>query len=267
MENSNIELNYSNDIFEKIKKELKSEIRDNKSILLKANDIDLEVVKKHIEIEKISEIIDSYSLEVRDKKLTDTIAIVYNGNPYVTINLCMQALNSKNRIILVYDDFMLGVNSVLIAIIQKVLKEFNLDNLIIAKEFSKNINFEKIGKQIKKVVVIGKSNFYKRLKIDNKEYFPSNNGVLYCDNDEFEEAKNAMYKYSMETQEELEILSDENIENLIETINNDKYSNIVIVLSKNSMTQDLFEKNILNKEVYINKNPYKDEQIKMYKYF
>ena len=266
MDFSNIELNYSNIIFEKIKNELKSEINDNKSILLKANDIDLGVIKKHINLERITEIIDSYSLEEENKKITNTIAVVYNGNPYVTINLCMQAISSKNKVILFYDDFMLGVNSVLIAIIQKVLKEYKLNDLVLAKELSKNINFEKLASQILKIVVIGKTNFYERLKIENKVFFPSNNSVLYCDNDKFEEIKNAIYEYSMGTQEELEIVKDENLESLIKTINQDEYSNIVIVLSENSMTQDLFEKNILNKKVYINKNPFKDEKIKVYNY-
>lgn len=260
-------MDISSNIFEKIKKELKSEISDNESILLKANEIDLGVVKKHINLERITEIIDSYSLEEENKKLTNTIAVVYNGNPYVTINLCMQSLTSKNKIILFYDDFMLGVNSVLIAIIQNVLKEYKLDDLVLAKELSKNINFEKLANQLSKIVVIGKSNFYKKLKIDNKEYFPSNNAVLYCDNDEAEEVKNAIYKYSMETQEELEIVDDENLENLINTINKDEYINTIIVLTKNNTTKDIFSKKILEKEVYINQNPYKDEKIKIYKYF
>ena len=229
-------MDISSIIFEKIKNELKSEINDNKSILLKANDIDLGVIKKHINLERITEIIDSYSLEEENKKITNTI------------------------------DFMLGVNSVLIAIIQKVLKEYKLNDLVLAKELSKNINFEKLASQILKIVVIGKTNFYERLKIENKVFFPSNNSVLYCDNDKFEEIKNAIYVYSMGTQEELEIVKDENLESLIKTINQDEYSNIVIVLSENSMTQDLFEKNILNKKVYINKNPFKDEKIKVYNY-
>ena len=265
MEN-NIELNYSDNIFEKIKQDIKSEIRDNRQIIQKANSIDNEIVKKHIDIDKLFEIIDSYNLNNNEKKEAKIKAVIYNGNPYITLNLCLQALCNKDIIILYYDDFMLGVNSVLISIIKNVLKEYKLEKILIAKEGAKKEEIEKLGKQISKIIVIGKSNFYQKLKINNKKYFPLNNGLLYCDNEKFEELKSAIFKYSMETQEELEFIYEEDIEDLIYMINENEFSNTVIILTENDEIKNKLNNNIFGKKVYINQNPYKNEIIEIYKY-
>lgn len=254
------------DVFDKIKKDLKSEIKDNKNLFLKANKIDNSVYMKQINLDKFIEIIDEYKFEDINCKEAKIKEIVYNGNPYITLNLCMQALCENTRIILLYDDFLLGCNEVLIGIVKKVLKDYKLQDVILNKETTDYKFIQEISNIVSNIVVIGKSSLYQKIQANNKIFYPSNNVVLFCENERFYNIRRATYEYCMETKDEMEVLYEDDIDDAIDIINMDKYANVAMLLTDNQESKKKFINGIKNKEIFVNENPFKSEIVRVYNY-
>lgn len=266
LKNNNLDFNFSKNIFDKIKKELKSEIKDNKNLFLKANNVDNSIYMKQISLDKFFEIIDSYEFVESDNASFRTKEIVYNGNPYITLNLCMQALCEKTRIVLLYDDFMLGCNEVLIGTIKRVLNDYKFNDFVLNKEISDYKIIKKISEFVSNLVVIGKTGLFQNIDVNNKIFYPSNNVVLYCENERFYNIRRATYEYAMETKDEMEILYEDNIDEAIDIINMDKYANVAMLLTDNQESKNKFINGVKGKDIFVNENPFKSELIKIYNY-
>lgn len=257
--------NIQNELLERLKKS----VIDNGNLITDANKEDVKISKKQVKIKKILEIIDFYKTKKFKDNKRKTKIVIYKGDPYLTLNICLQALISKTKVILLCDDFMIGVNKVLIKIILNVFGKYRIDNLI---NFNTNYTLEDIDKLEKicdDIVVIGDTLIYQQLK-DNKKkikFYSYNNIVLYCDSNELLKLQEAIYIYANENQFELEIVYLKSIDEVLERVKNNKLINTVVLLTKSNTHKELFESSLKDKDVYVNDNPFKQEVGRIYNFF
>lgn len=254
-------------LLNKLLQDLKELIIENTKSIMGCNREDVKIYRKQIKIKELLDIIDSYNdseciLAEDERKI-----VIYKGDPYLTLHICMQALIRRNKVLLFHDEFMLGVNEIIIQLINKVLEEYNIFNLIdeISNYTVKEV--KKIEQYYDEIITIGDTTSYQALENSKVKYYPYNNIVLYCDTKDLEKLQEAIYIYANENQYEIEILYEENIEDVIDIINSDSFIDIAILLTRNQQNKDKFEKGIKNKEIFVNDNPFKNEFGKIYNYF
>ena len=252
-----------NDIFE----DLKKAISENSELIIESNKEDVKVYKKQIKIEEFEKIVDSYKNAESSGVEKSGRIVVYKGDPYLTLHICMQALIEAKKVLLVYDQFMYGVNEVLLQIIRDVLKKYSVSDIINSnKEYSVKA-IKELEDIFEEIIVIGDTTMYQSLKTENKiKFYPYNNIILYCEDESLEKIQEAIYIYANENQYEIEILYEDNIEDAIEIINTEDFANIAILLTKYDESREKFEKEVKYKEIYINTNPFKKEVGKIYNY-
>ena len=119
---------------------LKEIIRKNKELINDANKIDLSHNKKQIKLKEFENIIESYkNTEILTEKESKRKIVIYKGDPYLTLHICLQAVIQNTKLVIINQQFMNGVNSVVIGIFDKLLDEFGVSNLIDSfNEFSIN---------------------------------------------------------------------------------------------------------------------------------
>ena len=253
--------------FKRFIEDLIQEFEDNKNILKKANAIDIEVSRKIIEIEEIKNILKQY----QNYKLSDEIlskrVVIYAGHPYLTINILLQAIIAKSQVLLLTDEFMLGVNNIIFSIFKKVLKNYKVIDFFESHENYGVQEIKNVASNYDEIIVIGDTTTMQLLQdLDNIEFYAYNNIILYSDNDKYEQLRKVIYKYASENEYELEIIYEEDIDVILKIIDTDKFVDIVILLSENEKIKEKF-KSIKDKNVFINKNPFDSKVGKIYNYF
>lgn len=253
--------------FKKFIADLQEEFEDNKNILKKANAIDIEVSRKIIELEEIKNILKQYQNAKISEKSVSKRVIIYAGHPYLTMNILLQAIIAKSQVLLLTDEFMLGVNSIIFSIFKKVLKNYKINDLF---ESEANYSIQEVkdfASNYEEVIVIGDTTTMQLLQdLDNIKFYAYNNIILYSDNDKYEQLRKVIYKYASENEYELEIIYEEDIDVILKIIDADKFVDIVILLSENENTKEKF-KSLKDKNVFINKNPFNSKVGKIYNYF
>lgn len=246
--------------------DLKELIIENSKLIMDCNKEDVKVYKKKIKIEEFISIIDKYKNSECILESNENRLVIYKGDPYITLHVCLQALIKRIKVTLMYDEFMLGVNYVLLQIINKSLKKYSIFNLIHQEKYSIKRVYE-IENSVDKIIVIGDTTMYQALDIKKEmKYFPYNNVMIYCEDEEFEKLQNAIYIYANENQYEIEVLYEDTLEDAIDVINAEEFANIAILLTKSNISKVFFKEKIKNKEVYVNSNPFKNEFEKVYNY-
>ena len=260
--------NFTKNDFNKILQRIKKEIKDNKDLIEKTDQIDRQNSPKmqKIEIDKLLKNIDKYTdttpIKERENK---TIITSYYGDPYITIELCIKSIIANNKIILAIEDFRLGLNKIIVEIFNKVLKERKINNnIFICNLISKSEIKENI-ENIDKIICIGNKNTYTNLKkIPKVEYYPYNNIELYCDSDELTELQNKLYEYAIENNIEIEIYDDEyNIDKSIELINKYGEGFCAVLLTKSKENVEKFRQKVKTRYICINENPYNKYNFKI----
>ena len=247
--------------------DLKDCILKNSNLIMGCNREDVKSYRKQIKIKELFNIIDEYKQSECILAEDERKIVVYKGDPYLTLHLCIQALIRRNKVLLFHEKFMLGVNEIIIKIFNNVLKSYNIYNLIneISNYTVKEI--KKIENYFDEIIVIGDTTSYQALENDSIKFYPYNNIMLYCDTKELEKLQEAIFIYANENQYEIEILYEENIDDIINIINSDVFVNVAVLLTRNPQNKEKFEKNIKDKEIYVNDNPFKKEVGKVYNYF
>ena len=247
--------------------DLKESINENSNFIMGCNREDVKSYKKQIKIKELLSIIETYKnseclLSEDERKI-----IIYKGDPYLTLHICLQALIRRNKVLLCHEEFMLGVNEVIVKLFNKLLKEYKIFNLIdeVNKYTMKDI--EKLKSYYDEIIVIGDTTSYQLFEDKKVKFYPYNNLILYCDTDELEKLQEAIYIYANENYYEIEILYEDNVDNVINFINSNDFVNIAVLLTKSQQNKEKFESEIKNKEIYVNENPFKNEVGKIYNYF
>jgi hypothetical protein len=247
--------------YKKILDEIIVEIKDNKENIQKANDIDKKFYKTNIEIDKLINVVE----KLKQKKLPNNansknILISYYGDPYITLELCIESIRTNNKFILLIEDYMLGINKLIINIVETILKDYRIENKVFLFNLLNKKEIEDNKKLIQKIICIGNKNTfekYKKLKIDNLIYYPFNNIDVYCDTDELEELQKMIYEYGISNNIDVEIYDEfENINSAIEFINKEGSGFATVLLTKSKENELIFKNKINSKYIFINENPF-----------
>lgn len=251
----------SKDIFQKIIRDWKSEIKENKKSIQKMNEIDYKYNEKVVYVDKLIETIDSFNEKEICEKETKNIVVGYYGDPCVTIQLCLSALLNCQMMNLVVDDLCLGVNKLLIELYKEVLKEYRIFDIISFNNYESKECFEKNKDIIDKMYCLGNRNLYtvcKYIEGLNIEYVPFNIIDIYCEDGELYELARQIFQICFENGIEAEIYEDILYEDAINTINDygEKYCSII--LTKNKEYMERFKKEVKSKFIFVNESPFKD---------
>jgi len=258
-----INVNQVNNIIERFKKE----INKNKDLIQEMQKIDSTKCNQTVDINKIIELLDTYkNSEVRTNTTKEIVLVSYYGTPYITINLCIQALLQKKAIILATEDSMLAVNKVLVTIFNTILEEDKIEELVKIFNLQNCEEIKNISKNVNMVICIGNSNTYqqyKKMKIENLKFIPFKNMTIYSDNIKYEEIQHELYKYATANGIEVEVYDDIEADEFIECMELDDITENVVVLTENEDTKKIIQEQTKDKKIYLNKNPFKNENFKI----
>lgn len=244
-----------NDInFKKLFLEIQQDIKNNSETLNDLQKIDYKYCKMKTDLEQLINILDNFKNEKIYTEKEQKISVIYNGDPLITLNLSLLAILTKSIIILEFENF-IGVNSQIIEIVNNVLNKFETDKMIyIADKDQENID------KIICIDDINKYNEYLRKKNSKAKFYSFNYLDFYSDSDEFEEIEELIYKIAGENQIPIESYSELPIEDAIQMMKNGLGKRAVI-LTNNRKTKQNFEEILKkNKKLYINKNPFEENQ-------
>ena len=179
--------------------------------------------------------------------------VVTNGNPYITIILCMQAISQNISLTINIQDTMFALNSAIVKVF--------------------NINLRSDGPQIKKymsprefinteaddiIVIDDKSKFYflrDELKIKVR-YVSLLNVDLYTDSEELSSLTDTITDYCSQEHIGLDIHNNGTIDDFVNAANRYESGNIALILTKQQVNQmDIYDK-LSDKKVYLNCNPF-----------
>ena len=254
-------LNLDDSRYKKILNEIISEIKDNKQYIQKANEVDKKYYNTSIEVDKLINIIE----KLKEKKLTNNqksnnILISYYGDSYITLELCIEAIRTNNKLILLIEDYMLGVNKIILNIIENILKDYKIKNKIFLFNLldkEENINNNVL---IEEIICVGKRNtieVYKKAKLNNLFYYPFNNIDIYCDTDELEDLQKMIYEYGIRNNIDVTIYDEfEDINTTVDYINSAGSGFATVLLTKSKENEKIFKEKIKSKYVFINENPF-----------
>lgn len=244
--------NITNNNLPQIFLNIEKELEENKETINELLKIDCKYCKIKINLGMMKKTIDLLRNEQIDIQKQRKIIVKYNGNPCLTLNLCILAIITKNIIVLDYQNNMKGINSFIVQTVNNLLKRYNTDKLIYQEKYNEN-NVDKI------ICIddINQYNIYLQEKNAKAKFYSFNYIDFYSDCDEYEELEELIYKFAEENQIPIEIYSELDLEEAVQMIKNGLGRN-VIVLTKSNNTKNKFEENIENKKLYINKNPFKE---------
>lgn len=255
--------NSLNDFLDK----LKDLLVENSNLIMDANKTDIKHNKKQIKVKEFIEIIEKYRKKDCVLKDDERKIVIYRGDPYLTLHICLQAVTQRTKVLLFQQNFMLGVNEILLKIINEALEEFKIFNLINRIENFSVQSFEKVKNFYDEVIIIGDTTTYQMLNNDNDvKFYSYNNIALYCNSDELEKLQEAIYIYANENEYEIEIIYADDLSEAIELINEDDQKSIAVLLTKSDKDKERFFYEIKNKEIFVNENPFKKEVGKIYNY-
>lgn len=256
-------INYRFSYYEYIKliENIKKEIGNNYELIKKANDIDNKYYELIINKESLVEILDNYkNIQVKEKVSLKNIFMIYNGNPNLTLKLCLEAILNGKRAFLDCRDFMLAVNKVLVTILNDKLSNYGIYNAINLVNLTSYEELKKYEASFEKIICIDSKDEeieLRRNKITNiKEEYIESIAVFISDEEELFELTKKLFEYSELNHIVLQSYNEFSEEESAEII--EKYSTEakVVLISNNINTQELYKKTIKDKELIINKNPF-----------
>ena len=245
---------------EKTKKEiflnkLIKRIKEEKKNIDKASQIDRKHYKMKVNINRFMQIAENLKDKEIGTFIDENVIVTHNGNPYMTFILAIKAICSNTNLEICVNETMVGVNSVIVKIIEEVLKELKIHLQI---EVIRNLEILKNKKETKIIVLQDKAQYSKLLKakVQNVYYRPIYNVALYIDDEEFEEIKQDIIQYCDENFIEIEIYDADNVEDAIEQLEADNEGEYALILTKQKIDKDKIKelKEKENIEMNINKN-------------
>lgn len=242
------------------------EIKENEKNIIEVNKIDRKYYDKLVDINELINIIDSYK-DKKEEDLNKNILCIYNGNPEITLKLCLESILLRSNFIMNIQDFMVGVNKMLVELANKILQSFNtklyLFNLLSYSDIKES------EEKLDKILCIGNTNeFIKLAKKDfyKLDFYPYKSLEIYCESDELEELQKMIYEYSMTNQYEIEVFTKDNLDNIIGQINEFGNGFCSVLLSRNKEHIKKFKEEVESEIVCVNENPYNKISFDIKKY-
>ena len=247
----NINSNNLSQVFLNIEKELK----DREIEIEERLAIDFKYSKMKVSLEMLEKVVNTLKDEKLDINQEQKGLIRYNGNPCITLNLCILAILTKTIIILDFNNYMIGINKLIIEMINEQLYKYKTDELIFFIEENKQV------KELNKIICIddiNKYNSYLRQGITNAKFYSYEYIDFYYDNEELEDLIKMVYQYAESEQIPIESYSELDLDNAVKMIQNGIGAKILLLTNSNE-TKKIFRNNIKNKKIYINKMPFEKE--------
>ena len=196
----------------------------------------------------------------KDNKL-EVITVVYNGNPYVTLELAINGIVRNKNIVLISEDIMTNLNKKLIEILNNFINNKNLG--IIVKWYP-DADIDKLSRlddSNNKIIFLGDKRIYRKLKNNVKIpiiYNGYGSIIIYTDDeDRFEEQIYEIKDYALANNISVNVYNDEISEDL-ESINNDGRNHICIIFSEDSSKTEFFKQNVRSKNILVNSTKIQD---------
>ena len=181
--------------------------------------------------------------------------VVTNGNPYITIILCMQALSQNISLTIDVQDSMFALNTEIT----------NVFNLSMRNDGPKVVTYmspsEFVNANADDIIVIDdKSKFYylrDELKIKVR-YVSLLNVDLYTDSDsdDIKNLTNTITDYCSQEYIGLDIHKNKNIDEFVNEANRYESGNIALILTREKVNQMDINDKLSDKKVYLNCNPF-----------
>ncbi len=260
LDNKTINYKFSYIEYIKLIENIKKDILNNFAIIKKANDIDIRYYELVINKESLIDILNNYkNIELKEKTKLENVYIIYNGNPKLTLKLCLEAILNGKRLFLDCRDFMLGVNTALVKIINDRLSNYGIYNAINIVNLTPFEELKKNEDSFGKIFCIDSENEgmelirYKITKFE--EIYIESIAIYISEEEEFDVLAEKLFEYSEANNIELQSYSefgDESAEIIAKYATEAK----VVLISNNINTQELYKNTIKDKELIINKNPF-----------
>lgn len=190
-----------------------------------------------------------------NKNEKKTILAIYNGNPYIMLEIVIKSLLFGNNIILISEGERLYTSNKLIAIIQEALTK--RQSKLILKTYSQ-VNYRKILKEedlINRIIYLGDKRKYRHLKLNTNIEVKYNGYGSVCvyvdDEDEFEEELSKIEEYAYLNNLSIYKFTD-GLDEEIEQINKDGRNNTCIICSKDEEKISIFKSKIDSQNIFVN---------------
>ena len=262
------ELYINKNTFNIILETVKKELINSKNTFLELAKMDMEKCNQFTNFENILFLLDTYKNEnIVERKEKEVILATYYGSPYITINLCMQALLQKRLTIIAIEDSMLAINKLLIAIFNDVLNKYKISNMVKLFNLKSLEEIKQTENYVNSIICIGNSSTYYKYKkngIKKIKYIPFKNMAIFCENDKYSELQRELYKFAGYNGIEAEIYEDD-YEDFIECVNLDNKLEIAVILSESKEIIESAKNKIKNCKIYVNENPFKNQIFRLEK--
>lgn len=240
-------------------------IKDNKSLLKRLYSEDEEVCSFGFEIDKLICLLQASRKKQMSSNNTKPRLVYHYGNPYITLLLCLEAIQHNCQIMIGIEQICYGINKAIVKMVNDVLKEYRKDMQISLKMNVSKSSIEAID--VDEIICLGNSNAYTNFrKIENKDvrYIPLFDIVLYYDSEEYEELVESIRCFAIESLYEIEIFDEtENFEDVIYMINGSLPKHCAVILSKDKNKQEEFRQEIKAQSICVNENPFKQFEMKI----
>ena len=255
-----IDYKFSTTEYQRLLEKIVDAIKENKNIIEEANKIDLKYYNRKVELSKIEEIIEKYrNDEIRNNQNMKKCLIEFNGDIYITIQLCIWAILNKKKIILDINNYLFALNTVIVKIVNIELKKYGIENMISIYELEGIEEIEKNAKNLDQIICIDDSDIYNEIgeiEPEKTRLIKFNSIDLYCDDDDLVELRDMVCDYARNNHWQLELFDDEEKNKVADIIKKHGEGAIVILLSQDKELQDNFKNKLLDRELYINKFPF-----------
>ena len=246
----------NNNNISKILGEINQVFEKDSELINNMLEIDYQHTRMRVDIKVLNKIIEKFKNEKIGVQEEQRILIHYNGNPYITLNLCVLAILTKTELILDINEHMLGLNTYIIETINNTLTEFKKDKSIYLSR--KNDTKKQDIDKIICIDDINQYNKYLREKAENVFFYSFEYVDLYCDTEELSEITELIYKYADINKIPIESYSELSVNYAVQLINKGLGKRIVLI-TNNEDTKIAFITKVKNKKIYINQNPFTKE--------
>lgn len=188
--------------------------------------------------------------------------ILTEGNPYLTLILCLYSIINKKDIILNIQENMINTNKQICEIFYNIfdIKDKN-DRLIKIKE---KMSISEMIKNCdnREIVIIDSKKTYNKYKKYGfmPIYIPFFSIDLLYNNSKYEELVRNIYDYCDLNAVEINVLENINVKDYKLKVNSVFESNTVLVL-QDDISEEEIKKHLKGKKIYLNSNPFKDFEI------
>lgn len=179
--------------------------------------------------------------------------VVTNGNPYITIILCMQAISQNINLTIDIQDSMFALNS---AIVKVFGLKLGSDAPILKKYLSPR---EFISSDADDIVVIDDKAKFEYLKKElglSVRYVSLLNVDLYTNSEELSSLTDTIHEYCNQSFIGIDVHKNESIDDFLTKSNKYESGNVALILTKDNVNRaDIYDK-LEDKKVYFNCNPF-----------